>query len=181
MPYSNDAMFKLCIFGDGGVGKTTLVNKYLTGIFKHDSFITIGVDFYLKKITLNGKKISLQIWDFAGEDRFRFLLPGYLIGASGGIFMYDITRFSSLKNIVDWLGVVQKALKRKEDKFPIIMVGGKLDLEYKRAVSKEAAAEILKEYDLKAFFECSSKTGQNVNEIFEKIAYIMLQEARLTE
>ncbi|MCK4688545.1 MAG: GTP-binding protein, partial [Candidatus Lokiarchaeota archaeon] len=83
-----DAMFKICIFGDGGVGKTTLVKRYMTGVFKGDSTMTIGVDFHVKKLEINGLNVSLQIWDFAGEDRFRFLLPSYVIGASGGIFMY---------------------------------------------------------------------------------------------
>ncbi len=82
-----DAMFKLCIFGDGGVGKTTLVKRYLTGVFAGDTTMTIGVDFHIKKLNIEGKEVGLQIWDFAGEDRFRFLLPSYVFGTSGGIFM----------------------------------------------------------------------------------------------
>jgi len=100
-----DVMFKLCIFGDGGVGKTTLLGRYLTGIFKANQSITIGVDFHVKKLEVNGKKVLLQIWDFAGEKRFRFLLPSYVLGASGGIFMYDITRYSSLKNFPEWVKI----------------------------------------------------------------------------
>ena len=98
-------MFKVCLFGDGGVGKTTLINRYLTGVFKSDESITIGVDFHIKKLIIEEKRISLQIWDFAGEERFRFLLPSYVLGASGGIFVYDITRFTSLKNFQDWLDI----------------------------------------------------------------------------
>ena len=172
-------MFKLCIFGDGGVGKTTLVNRYLTGVFKDSSSMTIGVEFYLKKLKLHKKKVALQIWDFAGESRFRFLLPGYLIGTFGGIFMYDITRYSSLKNIVDWFEVVKKAIKTEKDQFPIIMVGGKLDLEEKRAVSREEATKMFEKYNLNGFMECSSKTGQNVNNIFVKMAELMIEKANI--
>jgi small GTP-binding protein len=174
---SSDILFKICIFGDGGVGKTTLLNRYLTGLFKDDSGITIGVDFHLKKLEIEGKRVSLQIWDFAGEDRFRFLLPSYIMGASGGIFMFDITRYSSLKNFQEWLGVVDKGSLGSPERIPIIMAGSKLDLNDRRAVSSEDAMELAKENGLYSYIECSSKTGENVEEIFNQIARIMLKRA----
>ena len=58
----DDFLAKVCLFGDGGVGKTTLINRYLTGVFKTDSSITIGVDFHVKKVDVKGKKVSLQIF-----------------------------------------------------------------------------------------------------------------------
>ena len=173
----NEAMFKLCIFGDGGVGKTTLINRYMTGAFKNSSSMTIGVDFYLKELKLHKRTIILQIWDFAGESRFRFLLPSYLLGAFGGIFMYDITRYNSLISIVDWFEVVKRVIKSEKDQFPIIMVGGKLDLEEKRAVSTEEAIKMFEKQNLRDFIECSSKTGQNINDIFVKIAELMMEKA----
>ncbi len=173
----SDILFKICIFGDGGVGKTTLLNRYLTGLFKDDSGITIGVDFHLKKLEIEGKRVSLQIWDFAGEDRFRFLLPSYIMGASGGIFMFDITRYSSLKNFQEWLGVVDKGSLGEPERIPIIMAGSKLDLKDRRAVSSQDALELAKENGLFSYIECSSKTGENVEEIFNQIARIMLKRA----
>jgi len=173
----SDILFKICIFGDGGVGKTTLLNRYLTGLFKDDSGITIGVDFHLKKLEIEGKRVSLQIWDFAGEDRFRFLLPSYIMGASGGIFMFDITRYSSLKNFQEWLGVVDKGSLGVPERIPIIMAGSKLDLKDRRAVSSQDALELAKENGLFSYIECSSKTGENVEEIFNQIARIMLKRA----
>jgi small GTP-binding protein len=174
-----DAMFKICLFGDGGVGKTTLVTRYLTGVFKSNSTITIGVDFHVKKIEVDGKIVSLQIWDFAGEDRFRFLLPSYVVGASGGVFMYDITRYSSLKNFDDWIKIFKKGFIGDKSQLPIIMVGGKLDLQYKRAVSTKEAFELAKSHNLYGFVECSSKDGQNVEEIFYEMAKLMLHRAEL--
>ena len=104
-------MYKVCIFGDGGVGKTTLIGRYMTGVFKSNTEITIGVDFHIKKLDIQDKRVSLQIWDFAGEGRFRALLPSYVLGASGGIFMYDITRYSSLRNFQEWLTIFKKGDK----------------------------------------------------------------------
>ena len=174
----SDAMFKICIFGDGGVGKTTLIGRYLTGVFKSNSEITIGVDFHIKRIEIQEKRVTLQIWDFAGEERFRFLLPSYVLGASGGIFMYDITRYSSLKNFQDWLAIFKQGYKGPIGQIPIIMVGSKLDLEYKRAVSRDDANELAKENDLLGYIECSSKDGQNVEDVFMEIGRLMMKNTK---
>jgi len=172
-------MFKVCLFGDGGVGKTTLINRYLTGVFQGGQEITIGVDFHIKKIIIEETRISLQIWDFAGEERFRFLLPSYVLGASGGIFVYDITRFTSLKNFQDWVEIFKQGYKGSSDQIPIIMVGSKLDLEYKRAVSRTEAYELAKKNNLFGYIECSSKEGQNVQEVFLEIGRIMLRQSKI--
>lgn len=172
-------MFKVVFFGDGGVGKTTLINRYLTGVFKGDSVITIGVDFHVKKVDVAGKRVSLQIWDFAGEERFRFLLPSYVVGASGGIFMFDITRYTSLRNFDDWIEIFKQGYKGDSSQMPVLMVGSKLDLEYKRAVSSEEAFELAKQHNLFGYLECSAKSGQNVGEIFQEISHLMMLKAGL--
>jgi len=176
-----DAIFKLCIFGDGGVGKTTLVNKYLTDVFKGDTSMTIGLDFHIKIIEVDGLKVKLQIWDFAGEERFRFFLPTYMRGASGGIFMYDITRFSSIKNIDKWFNVLKDNTTVIKEGMPILLVGGKTDLEYKRAVRGDSALEMAIKHNLQGFIECSAKTGVNVENVFETIARLMMTKAGLRE
>jgi small GTP-binding protein len=168
-------IYKICIMGDGGVGKTTLVNRYLTGVFKDSMKITIGVNFYVKKIELNDHLVTLQIWDLAGEDRFRMILPSYILGAAGAIFMYDITRYSSFKNFNDWMGIFKEGLKRSENKIPLIMVGGKADLDFKRAVPKEDVIKMVEENNLYKYIECSAKTGENVEQIFEIITQIIMK------
>ena len=163
-------MYKICILGDGGVGKTTLVNRYLTGVFKDHLKITIGVNFYVKKFEFREYLITLQIWDFAGEDRFRFILPSYLLGASGALFMYDITRFSSFRNFNNWMEVFEEGSKRNDVEIPLLMIGSKKDLEFKRAVNIEDAMALTENYDkVYDYVECSAKTGENVDYIFERL------------
>ena len=171
------ARYKMCIFGDGGVGKTTLVNRYISGKYSEDFKMTIGVDFYTKNIEIEGINVSLQIWDFAGERQFKNLLPNYVIGATGGIYMYDISRFYSITHLGDWINLLDKAPDNQGDRMPILLVGGKKDLasEGKRVVEKEYAFEEGQKYGVFDFIECSSKTGENVNEIFQNIARKMLE------
>ncbi len=174
-----DFLLKICIFGDGGVGKTTLVTRYMTGMFKDDLTLTIGVGFHLKRLEINNIPISLQIWDFAGEDRFRFMLPSYILGASAGIFMYDITRFISFQHFNDWLSVVKEGVLENQEPIPILLVGGKLDLQDRRTISHENASKIAKDYDLQGYLECSSKTGENVDKIFIEVAHMAMKRAEL--
>ena len=176
---SRDAVFKVCIFGDGGVGKTALTQRYVTGLFKGDETMTIGMDFHLKYLKVGGLKVALQIWDFAGEARFRFLLPNYVKGASGGLFMYDITRYSSLKNLDDWLTVFKQGFDSPVIPVPIIMIGGKIDLADKRAVLGSDAKELAESRGLHSYIECSAKTGENVEEIFSRITHTMMKNSGL--
>jgi len=169
-----DATFKIIIFGDAGTGKTTLTQRYLTNLFKSDSKMTIGVEFEVKRIEIDEFKIKLQIWDFGGEERFRFILPTYVRGAAGGIFLYDITNYSSLAHIDDWLLTIQK---EAETLFPIVVVGGKGDLADEREVSNDEGIKIAKSRNASAFIECSAKTGANVEVVFEQLARFMMKNS----
>ena len=170
---------KLCIFGDGGVGKTTLVNRYLKKVFDENLKMTIGADFYVKDLEIEGKKVVIRIWDFGGEQRFKVLLPSFAKGADGGIFMYDITRYTSVKNVDDWLSIFEKNARDKLINIPILMVGGKLDLQEKRSVEPEHAIELSEKYNLQGQYECSSKTGENVDAVFEAITLKMMKNSNL--
>ena len=170
--------FKLPIFGDAGVGKTTLTHRYLHGLFKESYHHTIGVDFFLKRFEMDGNKVSLQIWDFAGEEKFRFLLPGIINGAHGTIFMFDITRYVTFENITNWLNVFKKANETHEQKVPVLLVGSKTDLVGLRTVPAEEGKKFVKENNLVAYIECSSKNGENVEELFRTITKIMISNIK---
>jgi len=174
----SEIWFKLVIFGDGGVGKTSMCHRYLHRMFKPDLKLTIGVDFGMKKLEIGDKKIILHIWDFGGEERFQILFPNYANGASGGIFMYDIARASSLSTTEKWMKLFRESTGNK---IPIIMTGGKLDLQEKRTIKTEDAKKILNQYNFNGYIECSSKTGENVEGVFKKIAIEMLKSIGLSE
>lgn len=174
-----DVTFKIILFGDANVGKKTLVQSDFTPPPNLiDGTMTIGVEFEVKSLLVDGQKVKLQIFRFATleEERFRWLLPTYVPGASGGLFMYDITNYSSLAHIDDWLTVIRKEIKA-EDIFPIIVVGNKADLVDDREVSSADAIKILKSRSVNGFIEISSKTGENVEKAFEALTRLMLDNA----
>ena len=166
-----DAIFKVVIFGDAGSGKTTLAKRFMTNKFISDTKMTIGVDLQVKVLKADDKNVKLQIWDFGGEERFRFFLPRYVKGAHGGVFMYDITNLESTLHIDEWLTVIRET----SESFPIMLIGGKSDLENYREVSTKEGKKLMNEYELDAFLESSSKTGHNIEKIFEDLTRIMIE------
>ncbi len=168
---------KLLIIGDAGTGKTTLAHRFMTGLFKQNK-LTLGVQFHVKKIFIaldedqtKQYQFKLQIWDFAGEKRFRFFLPSYCRGAHGGLFLYDICNRESLNHAGEWISLV----KENTGDIPILLVASKLDLEDQRQVSKEEGMEFARKNGFAGFVETSSKTGVNVEISFETLSKIMFQ------
>ncbi len=167
--------YKICVFGDGGVGKTTLVNRYLTGVFDESLVMTLGMEFFVKKLSVAAINCSLQIWDFAGEREFRALLPSNVRNASGGIFVFDISRYSSIKNLNDWITIFMENNKGR-GVIPILLVGSKLDLEKKRAISKKEGRKMAKKHGFFEYIECSSKTGENIEKIFTTLSHEIVKQ-----
>lgn len=165
-----NAILKTAIFGDVGCGKTTLRKRFITDVFDSNCLNTIGVDFQSKDIKFDGMELKLIIWDFAGQKRFRYMFPQYLNGAIGGILMYDITNFSSFSDISNWVSLIQETSKR----FPIILLGGKLDLDDLREIPRKDGVRVAKSMGLNGFVECSSKTGENVGLLFKAMIELML-------
>jgi small GTP-binding protein len=170
-----DLKFKICIFGDFAVGKTALARRYLTNLFDATSRVTLGMEIHVKVIETEGHKIALQIWDFGGQRRFRYLLPTYARGSFGGIFMYDITNKESIADIPEWLAFYNKGLLEEPERVPLLLIGGKLDLTESREVSLNEALNVKVEHKFIDLVECSSKTGENVEQIFEKIVREILK------
>ncbi len=172
---------KVCLFGEGGVGKTSLTRRFLTGIFNEDIKITMGANIFYKYLEVDGLKVGLQIWDFGGEQQFRFLLPSYAIGANGGIFMFDLTRYLTLTKTEEWLNVFNEGVKKKDpdEDVPIILVGGKRDLQEQISISDTDVEALIKKYDFKDYLKVSSLSGENVKEVFESITRIILKKKHL--
>ena len=164
-------ILKILTAGDGGVGKTTLLHRYVEGKFSAETKMTIGVEFFLKETEIDSKHCTLQLWDFGGQERFRFLLESYVLGAKGALLMFDLTRMSSLQNLEQWLNIVRKG----DPNLPVLFVGTKLDLGEEIQVDDDYAKSFLKEYNLIDFLKISSKTGEHVSDAFNILTQKILE------
>ena len=176
---SFDHTVKLLLVGDSGVGKSSLLLRFSEDTFEEDQSPTIGVDFKLKFLNLDGKRLKLTVWDTAGQERFRTLTSSYYRGAQGVIFVYDISRRETFENLaeiwareVDMYGTVRDCVK--------IVIGNKSDKEVERAVSKDEAREFARESGC-LFLECSAKTKAFVQEAFEELVRGVLETPSLVE
>ena len=169
-----DHLFKILLLGERSTGTEELCKKYFINFSSKDSQIAIGVEFYIKLIDFQGKKIEFQIWDFKPEERFTFLLNSYCVGASGSIIMYDITNPKTLKRIPEWVQIIRK----KAGDIPIILAGNKFELESHREVSEQEGIEIARKHNLYAHWEISTKTGHNIEELFEEFIEILIKNLK---
>ena len=161
---SYDFTFKILLLGDNLEAKQAIAKRYCYNVFNPSERLTIGVDFHVKTIQLDERKIKIQLWDVGGKERFRFLLPTYCLGANGAMLLYDITNSNSLDHIDDYIGIIRE----KSGDIPIILIGSKLYLkENGREISRDQGIIIAKRHHLSAFAEVSSQNGQNVKEIFQ--------------
>ena len=165
-------ILKILTAGEGGVGKTTLLHRYVEGKFSAETKMTIGVEFFLKETEIDENQCTLQLWDFGGQERFRFLLESYVLGAKGALLMFDLTRMMSLENLEQWLNIVRKG----NPNLPVLFVGTKLDLVDEIQVDDDYANSFLKEFNLLGFLKISSKTGENVAEVFNYLTRTILEK-----
>ncbi len=156
--------YKIMIGGDGGVGKTTLLRKYVSGTFSTDTRMTIGIEFHIKQVLHDGQNYTLQLWDLGGQDRFRFMLSSYCLGAMGALLLFDLTRMISLDSLQDW---VTNVLRKQNPILPILCCGTKADLVEERSVPRDLAVSNAKALNCFGYVELSAKTGQNVETAFD--------------
>ncbi len=134
--------------------------------------MTIGVEFFLKEVDIDDKKVILQLWDFGGQERFRFLLESYVVGAKGALLMFDLTRTMTLENIEQWVNIC-----RKEDPdLPILFLGTKSDLVEDICVDEDYVIYYKEKYNFYDYLQVSSKTGENVHESFKNLTREILKK-----
>ncbi|ESO82802.1 hypothetical protein LOTGIDRAFT_229819 [Lottia gigantea] len=156
---------KLCLLGDSGVGKSSLVMRFVTDSFKPALESTIGASFMTKTVEVDGNTYKFQIWDTAGQEKYRALAPMYYRGAAAAIIAYDVTRESSFKSVKSW---VQELRHQGHPNIVLAIAGNKCDLEDLREVRLKDAEDYAKQIDA-LFCETSALTAVNVADIFTKI------------
>ncbi|MFX1326323.1 MAG: Rab family GTPase [Promethearchaeota archaeon] len=169
-------IFKVFIGGDIGVGKTTFLGDRVEKAVVSDTALTVGVDFYWKKVEIGENHYKLQLWDFLGGEKFQNLLSYYVTGSRGVLLFYDITNPSSFNNIDDWLEVIRKQVGTEKNAPIIMLVGNKTDLDDTRQVSAEDGKIFAKSREIQGFIECSAKTGKNVSSIFNSLTQLMVKK-----
>ena len=166
-------ILKLCVLGDGAVGKTSIIIQHVDKRFDEEYKPTIGFDIALKtmKIQEEGIEAELLIWDIAGQAIFEKIREEYLQGTNGALVLFDLTRKETLDHVKDWL----RELTTYAGKVPFVLVGNKLDLSNERAVSEEEGKNMAAETEALEYIETSAKTGDKVEAAFEKIIKTILK------
>ena len=171
--------FKIIVAGEGGVGKTTFVTRCTIGDYIEDDDITIGANFALKKIHHNGYDYSYQIWDFAGEERFRFILPSFCRGTTAGFVCFDLTRPPTLAALPSWINMIRKYAGN----IPLVLLGFKADILASDkplmmpCVDLEHAKQFTNDHKLIDFIPISSKNDENINQAFLLLSNTILKQS----
>lgn len=162
-----DYLFKVCIIGDSGVGKSSLLVKYTDDVFNQQFNSTIGVDFRSKIFKYGDKNIKLQIWDTTGQERFRPIVSNFYAECNGIVIVYDVSNRSSFNNVTSWLRDIEY---NKPPFIPVVLVGNKIDMNIEdRQISYKEGLEFAIKHKIN-FIETSAKDNINVEDVFLKIA-----------
>jgi len=170
---SYNYLFKVLLIGDTGVGKSSLLTRYVENEYHHNYIATIGVDFRNKTIRSEGELAKLQLWDTAGQERFETINSTYYRGAHGILVCFDLTNNTSFTRVQHWLNTINNRVNTPP---VIILVGLKNDLIVKRVVSR-ADAEMYAIKNKMPYFEASSKTGKGVDVSFNSLSKLMIKRS----
>ncbi|MHA1819597.1 MAG: Rab family GTPase [Promethearchaeota archaeon] len=166
-------MFKIVNSGDAGVGKTAFLKRYTTGEFIEESIETIGTGFFTKTLYLGleHEKIDLTIWDLGGQDRFRHIVKGFVMGAAGALLFFDLTRYETFKHLDEWVHILRygEGDEVLDENLPILLLGNKSDLKDLIEIKQSEIDDYVKKQNLVGYFQTSAKTGENVNESVEML------------
>jgi len=161
-----DHIYKLVLIGDSAVGKTSLFLRFVDGVFSESSANLTGIEFKPKTITIEGRPVHLQVFDTAGQERFRTITSSFYRNANGIMVVYDITDQATFSNVKSWMQEIQRFASASVSK---VLVGNKSDLEDQRVVPSSTAKELADGLAI-PFYETSAKTGANVELVFTQIA-----------
>ncbi|XP_057866108.1 ras-related protein RABG3b isoform X1 [Cryptomeria japonica] len=170
-------LLKVIVLGDAGVGKTSLMDRYVYNRFSDHYKATIGADFMTRELQIEDRVVTLQIWDTAGQERFQSLGVAFYRGADCCVLVYDVNVSKSFDNLHNWHNeFISQACLGDPKKFPFVVMGNKVDVNggSSRVISERKAREWLASKGNIAFFETSAKENYNVEEAFRCVAQTAL-------
>ena len=166
-----DYTIKILLLGDLSVGKTSFIYNFIYNEFKSEEISTSELELKQSDIIIEHKKIRVQLWDTAGQEKYKSIANNLILKSQGIIIMYDITNKESYKNIQTWINLVNE--KNGNNKLPILIVGNKIDLEDKRIISKEEGKKFSKNKNYK-FIETSCLNGHNIKKAITRICKFII-------
>ncbi|CAK68330.1 unnamed protein product (macronuclear) [Paramecium tetraurelia] len=163
-----DLLIKVLLIGNSGVGKTQILLRYTENQFKTSFLSTIGIDFKIKKISVDEKVIKMQIWDTAGQERYQTITQTYYKGAMGIILVFAVNDQESFRDIEKWMNQIKL---HASDNIIKVLIGNKTDLP-DRCITYEDALNMAQQHNI-PYFETSAKEGTNINQTFQQIAKLI--------
>ena len=178
--YNEEITFKIITIGNSGVGKTSILNRYISNTFREELIPTIGLDFSYKTVTLeNGRKVKLKLFDTAGQEKFRNFSKAYFRNTDCILFVYSVDNYQSFENITDWIHYTDNHISK--DDTLLYLIENKKDLE--RKVNQESIDQFLKSNN-KFRFKSTSPALENdnsINDLFQEISEILYLKNNNTE
>jgi Ras-related protein Rab-21 len=163
--------FKVVLLGEGSVGKTSLVTRYVQNTFNERHVTTIQASFLTKRLNVDGTRVNISIWDTAGQERFHALGPIYYRESHGALLVYDITDNSSFVKVKNWVKELRSQLGKS---VTLAIIGNKVDLEKSRAVNKDEALSYAQSVGAK-HYDTSAKLNKGLDELFLDLTRRMLE------
>jgi small GTP-binding protein len=163
-------LLKIVTIGPPAVGKTSMIVRYSTGTFREHYSPTLGTSFSYKELNFDNKHVDLQIWDLGSQDFLEHVRSHYYKGATGVVYMFDVTRPETLAQIYDW----KKEVDRNLSEYESLLIANKIDLVIERRVPEEEGQKVAKEIGAD-YLEVSVRMNQNVQEAFEAISNQILK------
>ncbi|KAI5189292.1 Ras-related protein Rab-1A [Nematocida sp. AWRm77] len=171
-----DTQLKLLIIGESGVGKTSILQRFIENTFQGRFTSTIGIDFRSKRVEVDGKEVELQIWDTAGQERFFTITKSYYRGSDGIFLTFDLSSECSFKNTEKWVTAIQAKM---EEKVPVFLLANKKDLVQEKEM--ESLSTLKKFHELAErlstpWYIISAQSGENIEEMFIDMARKIMQK-----